>query len=132
MPGGRPTKYKPEYCEMLIKHGQDGLSYESFAGVIDVNVDTLYEWEKVYPEFSEAKNNFRAKSLLFWDKVGIEGLWEVSQYDDDGNLIYKKKLNTTNWIFQMKNRHNWRDKTEVEFEQKSAFKFNYSKEDLDE
>ena len=29
-PVGRPTKYKPEYCEMLIEHMSEGLSFESF------------------------------------------------------------------------------------------------------
>ncbi len=52
---GRPTLYRPEYCDRLILHCKKGLSYEAFAGVVDVCVDTLYEWEKVHPKFSEAK-----------------------------------------------------------------------------
>lgn len=53
-PNGRPTKYKKEYCEMLIEHMSKGLSFASFAGTVKANVDTLYEWVKVQPNFSDA------------------------------------------------------------------------------
>jgi DNA-binding transcriptional regulator YiaG len=44
--GGRPTKYKRDYCAMLISHLKDGLSFESFGGVLGVSKQTLYDWEK--------------------------------------------------------------------------------------
>jgi transposase len=54
-PGGRPTSYKPEYCEMLVEHMAQGLSFESFAAVTDTWKAALYDWVKTYPEFSNAK-----------------------------------------------------------------------------
>ena len=69
--GGRPTKYKPEYDEMLIKHMTNGYSFESFAGIIEVNQDTLHECAKVQISFSEAKKIAFAKCQYFWEKVGI-------------------------------------------------------------
>lgn len=64
---GRPTKYKPEYCEDLIRHLEGANSFESFAAKVDTCVDTLYEWEKVHPDFSEAKRRGVAKSLLVYE-----------------------------------------------------------------
>ena len=67
--GGRPTKYKPEYCEMLIsffkcepkaKTNEKGGYYvegvlptlERFASAIDVSTETLQEWKRKHEEFS--------------------------------------------------------------------------------
>ena len=69
--GGRPTKYKTEYCELLINHMAAGYSFLSFAGLIRVNQDSLYEWERVYPEFSESKKRGFELSRLFWEGLGI-------------------------------------------------------------
>ena len=103
---GQPTKYKQEYCQKLIEHMRNGLSFESFAAVIKVNQDTLYEWAKVHPEFSEAKKEAFAENLLFWEREGIAGL-----HGDKENTF-----KATVWIFNMKNRHKWRDKQPDESE----------------
>jgi len=89
---------------MLIKHmGEEGLSYETFAAVIEVNKDTLYEWEAVHPEFSEAKKLAFEKNRAFWEKIGTAGM--VGKIPG---------FNATVWIFNMKNRHGWRDRIETE------------------
>jgi len=51
---GRPTLYDESYCEGVIDFMGQGYSYTAYAGHIRVNLDTLYEWQKVHPEFSEA------------------------------------------------------------------------------
>ena len=71
-PGGRPTKYKPEYCQQLINHMKMGRSYESFAAEVHVCDDTLREWESKHPAFSAAKREGRVKSLRFWEDLLIE------------------------------------------------------------
>ena len=111
---GRPTVYDSSYPEKLIEHMASGLSYESFAGVIGVNRDSLYNWEKSHPEFYDAKKEGSSKNLLYWEKAGHEGLFETTEYNDQGKPIYKKTLNSTVWIFSMKNRHKWKDKQELE------------------
>jgi hypothetical protein len=102
---GRPSLYQPEYCQMLIDHMDEGLSFESFAGVIDVCTDTLYKWsdedcEQFHEDFFEAKKCAFAKNLLWWEREGIRGLWSSRE----------GSFNSSNYIFQMKNRHKWRDK----------------------
>lgn len=102
MTAGRPTKYDPSYCEELITHMEMGLSYTAFAGKISVSKQTLYDWEKVYPEFLDAKRVALEKGRLFWEEAMIERL-----HDSQG-------FNTTAWVFTMKNRFGWRDKVESE------------------
>lgn len=102
--GGRPTKYRGEYCQMLIDHmGKQGLSFESFAGVIGVTRDTLYQWERKYKAFSDAKRHGLDANLLFWEKAGTAGM--------AGKL---PGFNAACWNINMKNRHDWREKKDVE------------------
>lgn len=113
---GRPTKYKPEYDQMLIEHLTSGLSFPSFAGVVGVCFDTLYEWEKVHPSFSEAKKNGLAQNLLYWDKQALECIKDDVAYDEKGRPVASTKTNSTVLIFNLKNRFPkyWRDRSEVE------------------
>jgi len=116
--GGRPTKYKQEYCQLLLDHMEQGLSYETFCAVIGVSKQTLYDWEKANPEFLDAKREAFAKCLLFYEKAGHAGML--------GKIT---GFNATTWIFNMKNRFNWRDKQEVE--QTGNFTVVIAKEDKD-
>ena len=78
----RPTKYKKEYCDKIIKYFDvppqrteyrrtfyaDGMlkseepvtkpavfpTFQGFANLIGVNITTLHEWRRNYPEFSQA------------------------------------------------------------------------------
>jgi len=100
---GRPSKYKEKYCNMLIEHLAQGLSIVSFAASIDVCEDTIYEWFKVHPNFSEAKRVAMAKYQAKWEEWGINGM--LGNVDGFGH---------TNWIFNMKCRFKWVEKSEVE------------------
>lgn len=102
---GRPTKYKEEYCDMLIEHMKQGYSFESFASRVGVHVDSLYEWCKMFPEFSESKKKGFASSQTFWEDAAIKGLWNITEHG--------QTLNTSLWIFNMKNRFKWTDRHEV-------------------
>lgn len=73
MPGGRPTKYKPEYCQQLIDWMSKGNSFWSFAADVDVCFDTLSEWVRQYPEFSEAKRTGYSKLLKFDEQLALTG-----------------------------------------------------------
>jgi transposase len=113
MAGGRPTKYKKDYCLMLINHMREGLSYEAFGGVVGASKQTLYDWEKRHPEFIDAKRVGETQSLLYWEKVGRDGLYHEVIKDADGCTV-NRSINATIWIFNMKNRFKWRDKSEDE------------------
>ena len=115
---GRPSKFREEYCEMLIQHMAMGMTYTSFAGHPDVrvNVDTLYQWEKDNPQFSEAKSIAKPASEYYMLELAH------SQMIDG-------KMNNTAWVFMMKNMHGWRDKQEQVGETNHKITLNYKLDD---
>ena len=109
----RPTKYKKAYCKQLVKWMSEGLSFESFGSEVDVNRDTLYEWAKVHPEFSDAKKLGFTKRQAVWEKryaeMAVEG--------GPGN--------PSMMIFGMKNVAKWTDKQEVEHQGGMSINMSY-------
>jgi len=98
---GRPSEYKPEYCEAVIEYGRLGKSVAWMAAEIGVSKDTLYEWAKVHEEFSDAFTRARLESQRWWEDRGQEAL---SQPGFNGSI----------WARSMAARfpEDWRDKTE--------------------
>lgn len=105
---GQPTLYKDEYCHMLIEHMREGFSYESFAGVIESDRTTLYNWEKSNSEFFHAKKRGMDLCLLYWERAGKKGMFASTIYED-GKKISETKLQSAIWIFNMKARFKWFD-----------------------
>ena len=118
---GRPSKYDSKYDQMLIEHMAQGLSFESFAGLISVNKDTLSEWVKVHESFSVAKKEGLDKNRLFWEKLAIDHILNKSDSEFQGSSS-SRSLNATVWIFNMKNRfpQEWRDKRDIEVTENST------------
>jgi transposase-like protein len=54
MPAGRPTKYTEDYVRIAHEVMSLGATITKLAKVIGVNADSIYEWQKKYPEFSES------------------------------------------------------------------------------
>lgn len=110
---GRPTSYDPKYCDELMEFMAQGYSYEAFAGKISVTVGTLYEWEKANKDFSEAKELAFAKNRIFWEGLGINNIINKTDSESFGEGFSKstsRSLNSSVWVFNMKNRFKWRDK----------------------
>ncbi len=102
-PVGRPTAYRDAYCVQLIKHMEQGLSFESFAGLIGVSKQTIYDWEKVNPKFLDAKDIGLQKARLYFERQGIKGM--------NGKISF---FNDRIWRMMMINKfkEEWRDKVE--------------------
>ena len=109
MPAGRPTKYRPEYCEIAESVLGEGYSQAVLAGELDVDEDTITNWKKEYPEFFGAIKRGSYKGQKFWEGLGISG----ASGQIDG-------FNSASWIFNMKNRFGWRDKQEISGEDGGA------------
>lgn len=106
----RPSIYKEEYCKLLIEHMSEGLSYETFAAKIGTCRQTLYEWEKVHPEFLDTKKRAQEISQLWWEMAGVNGLYTIVEHGEGGEkTIIEKKINSAMWIFNMKARFRWQD-----------------------
>lgn len=116
VPPGRPTKYKPEYCEMLYDHLAKGYSYETFGVTIGVTKSTLYEWEKVHKDFSDAKKVGIGANQLYWEAQGRSGM-------------RSKTFHSGVWIYNMKNRfrstETWKPVKEEEATNNFNFTLNY-------
>lgn len=97
---GRPPEYKPEYCELLLTHMSKGLSYETFAATIGTSRQTLYNWEKQYEDFLYTKRIAQDQCQLFWEKIGVEGLYSTKEGPN---------LQQNLWMFNMKARFRWKD-----------------------
>lgn len=102
---GRPTDYKPEYCEMLVEHMKGGLSFEAFGAKVDCAEQTLYNWRDAHPEFMESYKKGLAYSLEHWEEMGHD-------------MVLAGQGNSAVWIFNMKNRFKWKDRHDVTSEDK--------------
>lgn len=112
-PIGRPSVYKPEYCQQLLDYfseppyqkigGQNEASdFPSFAGFaikIDVHRETLLEWTKIHPEFSGSYKKAKEYQENWLTTNGLKGL-----------------LNPAFGIFIMKNVTDYRDEKKVKVE----------------
>ena len=130
--GGRPTKYLPEYPQMLVdyfdiepvnykdvtytyKNGDTRESSEeeasqipflsSFAKSIGITHDTLLEWVKVYPEFSVAYKRAKKLQMEFLMVNGLRG-----NYSAPFTIFTLKNVSKWRDIDD----GNWADKQEVE------------------
>lgn len=105
--GGRPTKYKEEYCEMLIDHLASGKPFRSFGRKIGVSVETIYEWTRKHPEFLDALKDGRLD--------GYEKYLELITQGARGEI---QGFNATAAIWFGKNVYKWTDRIEQKVDAK--------------
>jgi len=108
---GRPSLYLPEYCDKLINHMAGGLSFETFAGTVNVCSETLYEWVRVHKDFSLAYKKGTDKRKLFGESVYRAAMLSMP-FKLGGVDIHPKDMNPTLLIFYLK-QLGWRDKQDV-------------------
>ena len=145
---GRPTLYKPEYCQMLIDHMKEGLSIDSFAGLIRVARPSVYEWMEVHPEFSNAKRIGEGLQHMFWESIMRQGALgqlrrlksEKPVLDEKGNVMLDPNTGQVLWdreyeqatpaqtygTLSVKNLIRWKDRTNVELTGKDGGAVNFS------
>ena len=103
--GGRPTKYDPSFVAavdeyILTTTGKEQKhlpKIESFALYINVNKSTLYDWKKLYPEFSNALDRLMLK--------------QAEQLIDDG-IYGGKEVNATIVKLLLQNNHGMKERTD--------------------
>lgn len=88
----RPSSYKPEYCEKLIEHMSQGMSFHSFAADCDVSAQCLYDWVMRYDDFAKAKAIAEVKCLRFWEKLNIAGAAGKVKNFNAATTIYNMKV----------------------------------------
>ena len=102
--GGRPSDYRPEYCEQVIELAREGMGRAEIAMSIGVVRATLTNWEKVHPQFLVAMTHAEEMSLAWWSQQGRKGIWAGSQF------------NASAYSLQVRNRfpRDFRDKVDHE------------------
>ena len=105
MPAGRPTKYKPEFCDVVIDCGRAGMGKAEMAAELKIAYSNFDIWQHEHPEFQEAVKEAVRQSQAWWERQGrIATFGAVPGF------------NATSYIFQMKNRFkdDWREKHDVD------------------
>ena len=125
-PGGRPTKYKPEYAEQAFNYCLLGATDEEMANFFEISVATLYNWKNDYPEFLEALKNGKekadaevAKSLYNRAKGYEQETVKVFQFQGDPVVVpFTEHIapDTGAAMAWLKNRQpsKWRDKQDID------------------
>ena len=64
-PVGRPTKYKDEFCEEIVRLSklEEGRHMYRIARIFDVGAGTLQDWANTIPEFSTAYARAREEQI---------------------------------------------------------------------
>ncbi len=96
-PIGRPTKYNPEYIDLVVSLMEKGWSKTRVAAHLRVHKDTLYEWIKQHPDFSDAVRVGETLSEAWWEEQGVTALTS-------------KEYNTNMFKWLTSNIHGWTDK----------------------
>jgi len=120
-PGGRPTDYRPEYCQQIIEHfsrepvvtlykreyykdgtikteipiltAADFPTLQDYADSLGVVKQTLLNWADKYPEFLDAITRAKEIQEAIWLKNGMSGLYnsQFAQFFGINCLGYKAK-----------------------------------------
>lgn len=105
MPAGRPTKYKPEFCDIVIECGREGMGKAEMAARLEIAYSNFDIWQHEHPEFQDAVKEAVRQSQAWWERQGRLATF--------GSI---PGFNATSYIFQMKNRfkEDWREKQDVD------------------
>ncbi len=139
-PVGRPSDFKPEYCDALERHMSQGFNFKAFGAEVKCAENTLYTWLKHFPEFQESKKRGEALLERHYTAIGqqmaLGRLTRVKKrkaqvvdgpdgkpvplYDRNGEIVYEEEMepatgNATAWIFLCKNILKWKDRNNVVF-----------------
>jgi hypothetical protein len=123
---GAPTLYKKEYCEQTRKLCLLGATDKDLADFFAVNEDTIYEWKKVHPKFSDSIKKGKevadaevADSLYQRAKGYSHPEDQIFQFQGEPVIVPTTKHyppDTAAAFIWLKNRRgkDWREKVEAE------------------
>ena len=97
---GRPSQYKPSFCDIIVDVMREGGSKYEACVAIDKDMDTWYQYIKKHNDFAAAVKKGELLSKCWWEKNGRVNL-------------YGKEFNHVLWYMNMRNRHGWSDKVET-------------------
>ena len=76
--GGRPTDYRPQYCQSVIAWGKLGKSKAWICAELDIVDNTMRNWSEAHPEFLQAMELSQKKAQQLWEDIGFDGMQSKS------------------------------------------------------
>lgn len=73
---GRPTKYKPEFCDTVVELGALGKSKAQMAAALGSDRATINRWCDEHEEFRVAIARARDLAMAWWEDQGQRGMWQ--------------------------------------------------------
>lgn len=130
MPGGRPSPYKPEYCDQVFRLSLLGLTDVEMASFFEVTERTFQNWKSDHPEFfqsiKEGKEEADAKVTQSLYKRALGYSHDAVKIVADAKTgsehivpyVEHYPPDTTAAIFWLKNRKpdRWRDRQTIALE----------------
>jgi hypothetical protein len=112
-PGGRPSIYGPIVTGKLIGAFQLGLSVSTACDIAGIDPDTMYDWMKKYPEFSEKITAARTYGKVLAAQTVQDVLQDVTRgkVDPKTGKMEKQKYSETTRVTTARW---WLEKTEKE------------------
>lgn len=103
-PVGRPTVYRNDFCELLIEHMSNGMSFESFAGHPKVRVARaqLYVWREKHKEFQDAFEKGQSGKEYYLEGIALQASLNPKTFPVNTGLL----------CFFLKNQIGWKDRVE--------------------
>lgn len=95
---GRPTNYRPEYCEILIELMSQGKTVAGVCSALNTHREVLWSWLKDHPAFYNAYKEGMEKAEEYWAEMGAQNIFSGNGFND------------RIWKFWMACRHQWRDR----------------------
>ncbi len=71
---GRPTKYKPEYCDIVESLGRKGKSPAQIASILNVDRASLYRWASEHEDFAQSLSVAKTHEQRWWEDHAQEHL----------------------------------------------------------
>ena len=96
------SKYRAEIAENLPDLFDQGESVAEVCKELGIAKQTFFTWVKKHPKFAAAYEEGKYRSEAWWMRLGRLGAAGVQE------------INATAWIFNMKNRFEWRDARKTE------------------
>ena len=85
-PVGRPSKYKPEYCERIIELGKQGYSHAELAADLEVDKHSMYRWAEQHEDFRTALHAAKTYEQAWFER---EARSNMKNRDFNANLWYR-------------------------------------------
>jgi hypothetical protein len=74
LPVGRPSSYKPEFCQRVVELGAEGWSQAEIAAEFGVAKKSLWDWAQKHEDFSAALARAKSLEQSWWEKRGRNSL----------------------------------------------------------